>query len=259
MRIMPPAWLDPRRPVADRPSNTARNVHNRRMIATRAPALLLALGLALAGCGADEPAGTTGSTPAASVASPEPSGTVDVDEVVGGVMFAYLGAKTVHLKGTIGDSTIDLRQRKGGDTAGSVLVGDQKGLITKIGSELWLSGNGPFLEEVAGEGASDVLRGKWFKAPDSLDLASFAIFTDRAELARAFLSADYIKGEMAELRGEPAVRLTAAKGGVLWVTPGDRNLPLRLEGGADIALDFLDYDADVKIQPPPASKVIEAP
>ena len=77
------------------------------------------------------------------------------------------------------------------------------------------------------------------------------------------LPQDGLRGdEREDVRGAPAFRFEDAAGAGHYVALQGSPYPLRFageDGTSKIDLDFLDYGAPVDLEPPPASKVVEAP
>ncbi len=238
-----------------------------RLLAAVPAALLL-----LAGCGDDTTGGT--GNPAASGASASASSGGDnvsamaADEILKKATAALKAAGSVRIKGeeTSGQGfSIDLRYSDD-NAAGTLGVNGQTIELRKLGQTVYLKGSREFWVGNGGEGAAQLLTGKWLKTPlTDKRFSGLSELTDLDEAADGILGPDgtITKGEQKPINGVPCIGLVSSgkDGGTLWVATTGEPYPVRIEPGAESgskgAVDFSQYGEKVTVDAPPADEVVD--
>jgi hypothetical protein len=215
----------------------------------RAAIALAGLALLAGGCGG-------GGSSSNGEASADPQTVVDDAQA------AALGAKGVHVSGTIVDSgqklTIDLDLVK--DKGGRGTFSEQ-GLtfqVVRVGDTLYIKGSDAFYRKFAGEVAAQLLHDRWLSGPATTGrLASITPLTDLAKLFKGALSSHgklTNKGETA-YKGQRAVEIFdhSADGGTLFVAATGKPYPLAIQSpqaGKNGTIAFDEWNQTVTISAP---------
>jgi len=217
-------------------------------MAKRAAIALVGLAL-LAGCGG-------GGSKSNGEASKGPQ------QVVDDAQAAALGAKGVHVSGSIVDAgqklTIDLDLVKGKGGRGTL---SEQGLtfeVVRVGDTIYIKGSDAFYKKFAGAAAAQLLHDRWLSgSATSGQLASITPLTDLAKLFKGALSSHgklTNKGETT-YKGQKAVEIfdQSADGGTLFVAGEGKPYPLAIqspEEGKNGTVTFDKWDQTVSITAP---------
>jgi hypothetical protein len=229
--------------------------------------------LMIAGCGAVDSV-TGGAAPSP---TPVPNGVADKPptEMVALARRAFEDANYVRVKGH-GDEegvlyALDMRI-KGGTGAtggkGTVTMNHNTAELLRIGTKAYVKGDAAFWSALTGDAAAaELLKGKYLTgSTNDKHLKGIVFYTNLEFFARSMfqLEGTLKKGERRTIRGVDAVGVeTSGKDAVtLFIATTGRPLPLQLTSsgttpGGSI-LDFLDYDKQFDLKPPPADLVIDA-
>jgi hypothetical protein len=231
--------------------------------------------LLAAGCGDDTTAGSGSPVPtsSASASASAPAGNgvaaLTADEILKKATAALQSAGSVHIKGQGGSATerfaIDLRYSDGNST-GTLGVQGKTIDLRKVGQSVYLKGDREFWMGIGGEGAAQLLTGKWLKTPlTDKRFSGLSELTDLDKAAEGILDPDgtITKGGQKTINDVPCVGLVSSgkDGGTLWVATEGEPYPVRLEpsasSGEQGALDFTEYGEKFTVQTPPAEQVVD--
>jgi hypothetical protein len=183
------------------------------------------------------------------------------DDALAKVKAAAADVTSVHVKGTIKQSGQDLTLdvSVGSSAAkGSVGVGGGTMELRLVDGVTYFRGDSKVFAAFGANAAqASLAANRWIKDTSASGPAgSFSAFLDRKKLFDALLTPQgTIKtGGSATVDGKKAVILvdSSAEGGKLYVAAEGAALPLRIERSGDNGgrVDFLDYNADVKVEAP---------
>jgi hypothetical protein len=227
--------------------------------------------LLAAGCGGDTTSGTGSPAPTSSGSSAAGSGVaaLSAQEILAKAVSALQAAKSVRIKGEGGAGgerfSIDLRYA-GENSTGTLGSSGQTIELRKLGQTVYLKGSREFWTDNGGEGAAQLLAGKWLKTPvTDPRFGKLSEVTDLRETAESILDPDgtITKGAEKTVNGVPSVGLVSSgkDGGTLWVATTGEPYPVRIEPGAQSgqqgALDFTGYGESVTVEAPPADQVVD--
>lgn len=186
---------------------------------------------------------------------------------------AIQGAKSVHLTGggTSGSDSFEIDMRYGAEGAatGTVSSGGQTIELRRDGETIYLKAPAAFWQSSgAGAEAAKLFGDKFLKAPlTDQRVGQLATFTDKDAFVSQVLDpgGELTKGDTKDIRGTKAVGLVSKggtdDGGTLYVAAEGQPYPLQLApdaAGSDQGqLDFLDYDAPVDVEVPPAAETVD--
>lgn len=196
---------------------------------------------------------------------------LSADEILAKAKTALSKAKSVHVTGSNSaageEFQLDLRVKGSEGGAGTILTGEDKIELIRIGQDVYFKATGALMNSLAGSAeAAKLLVGKYLKGsatdPKFKELASFA---DLSTMGTTFLDPDgkITKGERKTIRGIPAIGLVdpSADGGTLYIALQGEPLPLQITPSATSkdkgSLDFLDYGKPVELTAPPAAQVVD--
>ncbi|MFI0447219.1 hypothetical protein [Actinomadura sp. 6N118] len=237
-----------------------------------------ALGLTLTatGCNSDSKDGSGSVRPASPATSVSPAGSPaapangiekqSAQKILAAARKATASAASLRIKGQIkeGGQTIGLDFSYSGKQAaiGELSMDGQRVAMTRIGSAVYVKPDDKFLQKIGGKGAVQTLSGKYLKTkPGDKDFADIVTFTTLPKVVTGILTAEGTpaKGEVAQLEGRPAIALTdsGSDSGKLYVSTVGEPYALRLDGGAEGRIDFLDYSKAVTVQAPPSNQVVD--
>jgi hypothetical protein len=236
------------------------------MITLRAGAVLLVLGLAVAGTAA---CGEDGASPGgAGSASPATNGidTLPAEKALAAAKAAYLKAATVHVRGTVADGgtdiSLDLRTALNGDSQGTLRLDGATIQVLTIGKNAWFSGDRKFWTDAAGADAYAQMKGKYVRTTRTAkDFKDFADLIDRKQFADNVLPDTLLPGGRQAVNGVDAYRFKDLSGASYFVALAGEPYPLKLagkDGAQALDIDFLEYGKPLKLTPPPAAKVISS-
>ena len=231
--------------------------------------------LLLAGCGDDTTAGSGNPAASGSASASATTGggngvaALGAEEILKKAEAALRDAGSVRIKGEGGSGTesfaIDLRYADGNST-GTLGINGQTIELRKLGQTVYLKGSREFWTSSGGEGAAQLLTGKWLKTPLSdKRFGGLSELTDLDEAADGLLDPDgaITKGEQKTVNGVPCVGLvnSGKDGGTLWVATTGEPYPVRIEpdpkSGEEGAIDFTGYGETVTVEAPPADQVVD--
>lgn len=238
--------------------------------AVAAAALSLTLGVTLAGCTSSS--SSSSSSSAAPSASSNGIADFTTAEIVSRMKTAAKAAETVHVKGDVGGSKIDVQLGKDSST-GTIGDGtaDIKLMITP--AMVYIQAPADYYKQKFGEAAATLLSGKWLAIPaNDPSAADYEPFKNAQALLDNFLSGipdSLEKGKTDTINGIPAISLTGGgtlaptptstgAGATLWVATIGQPYPLQIkpnEGAGQI--DFLDWNKPVTVTPPNANEVVD--
>jgi hypothetical protein len=226
----------------------------------------------VAGCGSTSTTSGSGG-PATTTAAPVENGVdkLSATEILAKAKAALPKAKSVHVSGSSsGDGEelrLDLRVNGTAGGQGTIVTGNNRIEVIRIGQTVYLKADGEALSGLAGNPeAAKLLAGKYLKgSATDPKLKDLAAFTSLTEMATNFLepTGKITKGERKVVRGVPAIGLVdnAKDGGVMYIALRGEPLPLQLAPLANSkeqgTLDFLDYGKPVEVTQPPAAQVVD--
>jgi hypothetical protein len=245
----------------------------------RALGVVVAMGLALAGCTRDgeatETASPTGSSSDSTSVSPTPtpSSTLQtVGEIYRQARTAALAAPSGHVVGTQTREgravTVDVEGNASGSNQTVFITtpeGGQAEVIT-VGTEHWLGGDEAFWVEQTGDpraGADMVGKYVAISESDATELGSFTLRTMLAETFDlpefAAMESDTSPVEEAEVDGRAVFVLGQPGGAQLWVLADGSAAMVRAVGPRTAPADlvFTDWGRAQTFTPPPPSMVVE--
>ena len=231
--------------------------------------------LLLAGCGDDSTGGTGNPEASGSASASSSAGGGDgvaalaPDEILKKATSALQAAGAVRIKGEGGTGTerfaIDLRYSDD-NSAGTLGVNGQTIELRKLGQTVYLKGSREFWSGNGGEGAAQLLTGKWLKTPlTDQRFSGLSALTDLDKAADGILDPDgtITKGEQKSINGVPCVGLVSSgkDGGTLWIATQGEPYPVRIEPSAGStekgSLDFSGYGEKTTVEVPPADQVVD--
>jgi hypothetical protein len=242
---------------------------------TRVLMAVSAAALVATACGDDTTdagaAGPTGSSSSSAAAPESDLASLPPKEILAKAKTAITGAKSVHLKGggTSGADSFEIDMRYGaeGKAYGTVASGGQTIELRRDGQTIYLKAPAAFWQSSgAGAEAAKLLGDKFLKAPlTDARVGQLATFTDKNGFVSEVLDpgGELTKGEAKEVNGTPAIGLVTkgTDGGTLYVATEGEPYPLQLSpegsGTDEGKLDFLEYDAPVEVQIPPAAQTVD--
>jgi hypothetical protein len=222
--------------------------------------------LLTAGCGPDKPGAAGTPSPSATPTKSESAlATKSADEILSAAHAAFVGAKSVHVKGAFVDSGSTLSMDMFLGTAGGrgkIRAPIQKG--KKPATISILNANGKFYvkspqlwRQAGGAAMANLIGDRWVLVPkqDSADFKDFEEMTDIKKFGDEVLKPDetVTKGKTTVIDGTPAIGLNASDA-TLYVATTGAPYPLKLvpkkpkNPGEQLA--FLDYNAPLNVQPP---------
>lgn len=226
-----------------------------------------------AGCGGTSDTSSSSGSGPATTQAPAENGVdqLAATEILTKAKAALAKASSVHVSGTSSGDGAELRLdlqvsgTKGGH--GTIITGNNKIEVLRIGQTLYLKADGEALSGLAGNPeAAKLLVGKYLKgSATDAKLKDLADFTSLSEMATNFLDpgGKISKTERKTIRGMPAIGLLddSADGGVMYVSLQGEPYPLQLTPGPKSTeqgtLDFLDYGKPVELTEPPADQVVD--
>lgn len=227
---------------------------------------LTAAALLAAGCATDTTSGS-----GAPAASPSPSGNgvadLTAEQILARSKAALQGATSVRIKGSggAGSEKFDLDMRYSGTSSvGTISAAGQPVELRRLGPTVYLKGGREFWVGTAGEGAAELLAGKWLKSPlTDKRFADLAEITDLDQAASGILEPDgkVSKGQRKTIDGTAAIGLTSGgDDGTLYVATTGEPYPLQIESTDPkdpSMLSFADYGKPVTVETPAADTVID--
>ena len=205
------------------------------------------------------------STPPAPTTPAEAFAGKSANEIATSAIAALKAAPSVHMKGTATDNgqkmTIDLKYNRAKDGEGTISADGQTIQLLKIGEDLYLKADAAVMATiVGGDNVAKLVKDKWLKASSS-DLGSvMGLVFDFADKVLNDPPTGLSRGATGVINGVKALALTGevADGfDKVWVATEGEPYPLRLDAGADGAVDFTEYGATLNLTAPPASEVVD--
>lgn len=193
---------------------------------SRASVVLLAVvvgAVLLAGCSG----ASSGSTVVATGQGANGIEKKSAQEIVAAAQSAATSAIAVHVKGTAGGTTLDLRI--GADAAHATLTqGGQTIEVLRIGSNHYMKGDAAFWTAQGGAAAAARLADRWVKIGKTL-AAQYESYLTIATFFSDLTSGDPVtKGAVTDVAGTKAVIVTDTKDqSLLYVSIVDKPLPLK--------------------------------
>jgi len=192
-----------------------------RSVAVPVSAVVLAAGM-LTGCGS--------SSQGNGVASKTPV------QIVASAKALADAASTVHVSGSILSSrspiTLDLLLASGKGGRGRLSENGLSFELIELYGTVYIKGSQAFYRSIAGPAATQLLQGKWLKAPASTgSLASLSSLTNLRPLVDAALSGHraLTKGMSTTVNGQKVIGLTdSSKGGTLYVAATGPPYPIEI-------------------------------
>jgi hypothetical protein len=175
-------------------------------------------------------------------------------------------ATSVHVAGSFVDSgqtyLMNLTIGRRGCTGQLGVKGQGTVVILQIAKTLWLKPDKRFWQA---NGMSDpralrVLAGKYVKTTNHSAISAFSGFCQPSRFAAAFSGAasGVVKGKTVTISGQPALRIMdVTDSDSIYVSVSAKPELLRLDGGNQARLDFTNYDAPMRLVPPPLSQTID--
>lgn len=244
---------------------------------TRVLMAVSAVALVATACGDDTTEPGAAASQAATASSSAASGGAVADlppaEILAKAKAAILAAKSVRLKGggTSGSDSfeIDMRYGADGQATGTVASGGQTIELRRDDKTIYLKAPAAFWQSSgAGAEAAKLFGDKFLKAPlTDQRVGQLATFTDKNGFVGQVLDpgGELTRGEAKDIRGTASIGLVSKggtdDGGTLYVATGGEPYPLQLApeapGGDQGQLDFLEFDAPVTVEVPPAAQTVD--
>jgi hypothetical protein len=204
----------------------------RRLSACAVSAVVLAF--AVAACGGSS-ASSSGGASDNGVSSKSP------EQIVSAVNTAVDGVNSVHVAGSVSNSgsqtTLDLNLVNGKGGKGSM---SQAGLgfkVVTVGNQVYINGSNAFWQKFGGSAASQLLSGKWLKAPATGQLSSIASLTNVHTLFNQLLASHgkLAKGSTTTVNGQKVIAVKdTTNGGTLYIATTGKPYPVEIiKSGSD--------------------------
>ena len=220
-------------------------------------AVLVAGALISAGCGSSGAASSSSST---TTANGEASKTAA--QVLGDAKAASQSASSVHisitgLSGTVSGASLDLARGTG--ATGTLTFKGQPVDLVVVGGTTYFTGPAAFWTQATGSASSAKLfAGKWLKIPSATAASSVGDIKGLTDMTTFFSgllapNATLTNAGATTFRGAPAVKLTSATGGSLYVAATGQPYPLGIsEPSAQGAAQgtFTGWNAPVTVTAP---------
>jgi hypothetical protein len=171
-------------------------------------------------------------------------------------------ARAVHVTGSVAQSvgrlTVDMRLVKDAGAKGTIsLRGGKVGLV-RVGSKVYMKGNGAFWRAIGGEAAAQLLKGRWVRVPaGQRGLDAIIRFTDIDQLIAGTVGAHgkVSKKGRKDYKGHKVIVLedSGGSGGTIYVANTGTPYPVAIvspNGGAEGSLSYGDWNEVVKIAAP---------
>jgi hypothetical protein len=181
------------------------------------------------------------------------------DGIVSAATGAISGVKSVHVSGSIvsGSSpiTLDLNLVSGTGGQGTMSENGLSFRIVALNQTVYINGSPAFWRHFGGAAAAQLFNGKWLKAPESGQFASFASLTNLQQLLSSLLASHgpLAKGGTTTVNGQKVVAVNdTAKGGTLYVATTGKPYPIEIKkaGAQGGHLSFDRFDQSVPLSPP---------
>lgn len=209
--------------------------------------VLLALAVAIAGCGGSDSSGN-------GVASKPPN------EILAAAKSAAESASSVHVAGMLRSGTtpltLDMNLASGRGGRGRISENGLSFEVIVVNDTVYIKGNSAFYSHFGAGAAAQLFQGKWLKAPASSgELASLASLTNLGKLLDQTLSSSgaLVRGPTTTVAGAPVVELhDAAKNGSLYVATTGQPYPIEVvKHGAETGhVSFTDWNVPVTLSAP---------
>jgi len=211
---------------------------------------------------------TPGTTTSAS-AQGGPLAALSADEIARRATADFKVVSSVHVAGTVKDSTqniaLNLTLGTQGCTGTMGINGEGSFVLLKIGKTLWIKPDDTFWKHAAGSAGSamiSLLSGKYIKPSDKgSSLASIGAICNPAQFAKSFGGnmTGMAKGTTTTIAGQSALQIKdTADPASAYVTVSAHPEFLRLDGGSGKGrLDFSQYNAPMNLSPPAAADVLD--
>lgn len=177
-------------------------------------------------------------------------------------------AKSVHVSGSLNQGgtviALDLKMVAGAGAAGWMSDAGKRFSLVLDHATLYINAGPSFWRAFGNPTVAKLLEGKWLKAPATGNYASIARFASLRQFFQQIFSATtgrLSKTSTRTINGHPVIGVRDTKrDGTLYVATSGTPFPLEIDGttsaksGATTGkLDFTDFNASVKISPPPHS------
>jgi hypothetical protein len=197
----------------------------RRLSACALSSALLAL--AVAACGGSSGGGGSSDNGISSKSS---------DQIVSAVTSAVNGVNSVHVAGAVSsagsNTTLNLNLVNGQGGKGSMSQGGLGFKIVAVGNQVYINGSNAFWQKFGGSGASQLLSGKWLKAPATGQLSSIASLTNVHTLFSQLLASHgkLVKGSTSTVNGQKVIAVKdTTNGGTLYVATTGKPYPVEID------------------------------
>ena len=206
------------------------------------------------------------STPPAPTTAAEAFAGKSANEIATSAIAALKAAPSVRMKGTVNNNgqkmTIDLKYNRAKDGEGTISADGQTMQLMKIGEDHYLKADDELVATIVGDdkNVATLVKGKWLKGTSS-DLGMVVgLLFGLADQVLNDPPTGLSRGATGVINGVKALALTGevADGfDKVWVATEGEPYPLRLDAGADGAVDFTEYGATLNLTAPPASEVVD--
>jgi hypothetical protein len=211
----------------------------------RLPAIL-ALALALAGCGSSGPK-TNGEE------------SKSAEAIVSDALAATDTAAAVHVAGSGTASgtalSLDLHLVAGKGGAGRLSTNGLSFQMVRIGPKAYFKGDATFWRRFGGGVAAALLEGRWLQA--SASSGNFSVFTPLTDITKLFHAmlgshGKLQKGATTTVNGRPAIAiLDTEQGATLYVATSGKPYPLEVKGKSKGSFRFDEWDKPADLKTPP--------
>jgi hypothetical protein len=208
------------------------------------------LALAVAACGGSSGGGSSSDN---GIPSKSP------DQIVSAVNTAVNGVNSVHVAGAVSsggsNTTLDLNLLNGKGGKGSMSQGGLGFKIVAVGNQVYINGSNAFWQKFGGSAASQLLSGKWLKAPATGQLSSIASLTNVHTLFNQLLTSHgkLVKGSTSTVNGQKVIAVKdTTNGGTLYVATTGKPYPVEIiKSGSDGGkITFDQFNQAVTLAPP---------
>jgi hypothetical protein len=225
-------------------------------------ALLVVAAISLTGCS------SSSNTPSASGSASAPASTNDngvsqksAADILKATQAAAAGQSSVHAAGVSPKFSMDLDLAKGQGASGTITIGTQKAQLVADSKDIYIKGSADFWKGSGGGAGAALLGDKWIKISlSSTTGKNFDTVSSFASLVTGSLksSSALTKGPTGDVAGQPAISLTDATKGALWVATTGEPLPLKVTSDSNgSTLTYSNWGAPVVIKVPTGSDVID--
>lgn len=240
----------------------------------RVLAVVLFLGLAVAGCsGQGTPAASSSSTPSAPKAISVP-GAPPAGQVENAVKAAFAAANAVHIKGTLVNSTgslaLDLQLNKDGTASGTISEGGPTIPLIAVNGKYYVQFTQALISQSSNAQVGQIaaaLTNKWVSSDASIASSMVSglkpLLTYDSFVSNMFGQASEVPTlTRTDVVGNlPALVYESKDGSTVYVAKSDPHYLLRMTAPASGSgqLDFTGWNHPVPVAPPPAAQIYSGP